>query len=133
VPSGVVIKEEDFSHNRVCGSSLVAATTGDFLKNLLNIGTRHIGFGQPIEGEEKISLHSAGGTQLGPKKRIGESAKVFHGSFRLFEDVHAGGGGHRIEHQVIVPSAGVPPKETIFVLKVGIQGENEGRGRVYRL
>jgi hypothetical protein len=52
---------------------------------------------------------------------LGEAAKILHGSLRLFENVHAGGGGHRIKHQVIVPSTGVPPKETILVLIWGIE------------
>jgi len=119
--SGVVIKEEDFSHGGVRGAGLIAASAGDFLENLFHIGACHIGFGQPVEGEEKISLHSTRGTQFGHNKRIGESAKIFHGGLRLFENIHAGGCGHRIEHQVIVPSAGVPPKETILVLISGIE------------
>ena len=98
VASGVVVEEEDFSHGGVCLGGLVAAAAGDFLENLFDAGAGHIGFGQPVEGEEKISLHPARGTQFGHNKRIGESAKIFHGGLRLFENIHAGGGGHRIEH-----------------------------------
>jgi len=98
VASGVVIKEEDLSHGGVGGGGLIAAAAGDFLENLFNIAACHIGFGQPVEGEEKISLHSTRGTQFGPKEGIGEFAKIFHSGFGLFENVHAGGGGHRIEH-----------------------------------
>ena len=121
VASGVVIKEEDFSHGGVGGGGLIAAAAGDFLENLFDAGSGHIGFGQPVEGKEKIFRHPARGTQFGQNKRIGEFAKIFHGGLRLFENVHAGGGGHRIEHQFIVPSAGVPTKETILVLKSGIE------------
>ena len=128
--SGVVVKEEDFSHGGVGWGGLIAAAAGDFLENLFHIGACHIGFGQPVEGEEKIFRHPARGTQFGHNKRIGEAAKIFHGGFRLFENVHAGGGGHRIEHQFIVPSAGVPPKESILVLISGIERQDEGRGRV---
>jgi hypothetical protein len=133
VASGVIIKEEDFSHGGVCGGGLIAAAAGDFLENLFYIGACHIGFGQPVQGKEKIFRHPARGAEFGHNKGIGESAKVFHGSFRLFENVHAGGCGHRIEHQVIVESAGVPPKETILVLISGIEWQNEGRCRVSRL
>ena len=119
--SGVVVKEEDFSHGGVGGGGLIAAAAGDFLENLFDAGSGHIGFGQPVEGKEKIFRHPARGTQFGQNKRIGEFAKIFHGSFRLFENIHAGGGGHRIEHQFIVPSAGVPTKETILVLIRGIE------------
>jgi len=73
------------------------------------------------------------GTQFGHNKRIGESAKIFHSGLRLFENVHAGGGGHRIEHQVIVISAGVPAKETILILEGWIERLHEWRGRVSRL
>ena len=121
VASGVVIKEEDFSHGGVGGGGLIAAAAGDFLENLFDAGSGHIGFGQPVEGKEKIFRHPARGTQFGQNKRIGEFAKIFHGGLRLFENVHAGGGGHRIEHQVIVVSAAVPAKETILVLKSGIE------------
>jgi hypothetical protein len=98
VASGVIIKEEDFSHGGVCGGGLIAAAAGDFLNNLFYIGAGHIGFGQPVEGKEKIFRHPARGTQFGQNKRVGESAKIFHSGFSLFENVHAGGGGHRIEH-----------------------------------
>ena len=133
VASGVIVKEEDFSHGGVCGGGLIAAAAGDFLENLFDAGAGHIGFGQPVQGKEKIFRHPARGTQFGQNKRIGESAKIFHGSFRLFENIHAGGGGHRIEHQVIVESAGVPPKETILVLIRGIEWQDERRGTVSRL
>jgi hypothetical protein len=106
VASGVVVEEEDFSHGGVCGGGLVAAAAGDFLENLFDAGAGHIGFCQPVEGKKKISLHSAWGTKLCANKRIGESAKILHGGFRLLENVHAGGCGHRIKHQVIVPSEG---------------------------
>ena len=121
VASGMVVKEEDFSHGGVCGGGLIAASAGDFLKNLFDAGAGHIGFGQPVEGKEKIFSHPARRTEFGHNKRIGESAKIFHGGFRLFENIHAGGGGHRIEHQFIVESAGVPPEETILVLIRGIE------------
>ena len=130
VASGVVVEEEDFSHGGVCLGGLVAAAAGDFLENLFDAGAGHIGFGQPVEGEEKIFRHPARGTEFGHNKRIGEFAKIFHSGLRLFEDVHAGGGGHRIEHQVIVPSAGVPTKETVLVLISGVEWQDEGRGRV---
>jgi hypothetical protein len=96
--SGVVVEEEDFGHGGVCGGGLVAASAGDFLENLFHISARHIGFGQPVEGKEKIFCHPARGAEIGQNKRIGEATKVFHGGFRLFENIHAGGGGHRIEH-----------------------------------
>jgi hypothetical protein len=131
--SGVVVKEEDFSHGGVCGGGLIAAAPGDFLENLFHIGACHIGFGQPVEGKEKIFRHPARGTQFGHKKRICEFAKIFHGGLRLFENVHAGGGGHRIKHQVIVIRVRESPKETIFVLIIGIDRQDEGRGRVSRL
>jgi hypothetical protein len=133
VASGVVVKEEDFSHGGVCGGGLIAASAGDFLQNLFHIGACHVGFGQPVDCEEKISLHSAGGTKLCANKRICKFAKIFHSGLRLFEDVHAGGCGHRIKHQVIVPSAGVPTKETVLILISGIEWQDEGRGRVTRL
>jgi len=133
VASGVVIKEEDFSHGGVGWGGLIAAAAGDFLKNLFYIGARHIGFGQPVQGEEKISLHSAGSAKLCANKRIGEPAKIFHGGLRLFENIHAGGGGHRIEHEIIVIRHGPSPKETILVLKSGIEWQDERRGRVSRL
>jgi len=133
VASGVVVKEEDFSHGGVGWGGLIAASAGDFLENLFHIGACHIGFGQPVEGKEKIFCHPARGTQFGQNKRIGESAKIFHSGLRLFENVHAGGGGHRIEHQFIVPSAGVPPKESILVLISGIEWQDKRWGRVYRL
>ena len=132
VASGVVIKEEDFSHGGVGWGGLIAAAAGDFLEDLFDAGSGHIGFGQPVEGEEKISLHPAWSTEFGHNKRIGEAAKIFHGGFRLFENVHAGGGGHRIEHQVIVISTGVTPKETVLILISGIEWQDEGRGRVSR-
>jgi hypothetical protein len=110
---------------------LVVAATGDFLKNLFYISASHIGFGQPVKGEEEISRHSARGAQFGPKKRIDESAKILHGGLGLFEDIHAGGGGHRIEHQVIVPSQGVTTKKTIIILKVWIKWENKGGASIY--
>jgi hypothetical protein len=121
VASGVVVKKEDFGHGGVSWGGLIAASAGDFLEDLFHIGARHIGFGQPVEGKEKISLHSAWGTKLCANKRVGESAKIFHGGLGLFENIHAGGGGHRIEHQFIVISARVPAKETILVLIRGIE------------
>jgi hypothetical protein len=124
VASGVVVKEEDFSHSGVGWGGLIAASAGDFLKNLFHIGTRHIGFGQPVQGKEKISLHSSRGAEFGHNKRIGESAKIFHGGLGLFENIHAGGGGHRLEHQFIVESAGVPAKETILILISGIEWQD---------
>ena len=124
VASGVVVEEEDFGHSGVGWGGLIAATAGDFLEDLFHIGARHIGFGQPVQSEEKISLHSAWSTKLCANKRIGEPAKIFHGGLRLFENVHAGGGGHRIEHQVIVISAGVPPKESILILISGIEWQD---------
>jgi hypothetical protein len=133
VASGVVVEEEDFSRGGVCGGGLIAASAGDFLEDLFHIGACHIGFGQPVEGEEKIFRHPARCTEFGQNKRVGESAKIFHSGFRLFENVHAGGGGHRIEHQVIVPSAGVPTKETVLILISGIEWQDEGRGRVSRM
>ena len=133
VASCVVVKEEDFSHGGVGGGGLIVAAAGDFLEDLFHIGACHIGFGQPVEGKEKIFCHPARGTQFGQNKRIGESAKIFHGGFCLFQNIHAGGGGHRIEHQVIVPSAGVPPKETILVLISGIEWQDEGWGRFNRM
>jgi hypothetical protein len=96
--SGVVVEEEDFSHGGVCWGGLVSAPAGDFLENLFHIGACHIGFGQPVEGKEKIFRHPARGTEFGHNKRVGESAKIFHGGLGLFENIHAGGGGHRIEH-----------------------------------
>jgi hypothetical protein len=131
--SGVVVEEEDFSHGGVCGGGLIAAAAGDFLQNLLYIGAGHIGFGQPVEGEKKISLHPAWSTKFCADKRIGEFAKIFHSGLRLFENVHAGGGGHRIEHEFIVPRYGPSPKETIFILIIGIDRQDEGRGRVSRM
>jgi hypothetical protein len=119
--SGVVVEEEDFSHGGVGGGGLIAAAAGDFLENLFDTGSGHIGFGQPVEGKEKIFRHPARRTQFGHNKRVGESAKIFHGGLGLFENVHAGGCGHRIEHQFIVPSAGVPPKESILILISGIE------------
>jgi hypothetical protein len=121
VASGVVIKEEDFSHGGVCLGGLVAAPAGDFLENLFHIGACHIGFGQPVEGKEKIFRHPARGAKFCADNGIGEPAKIFHSGLGLFEDVHAGGGGHRIEHQVIVPSAGVPTKKTVLILISGIE------------
>jgi hypothetical protein len=121
VASGVVVEEEDFGHGGVGWGGLIAAASGDFLENLFHIGACHIGFGQPVEGKKKISLHSAWGTKLCANKRICKFAKIFHGGLRLFENVHAGGCGHRIEHQFIVPSAGVPTKKTILVLIRGIE------------
>jgi hypothetical protein len=133
VASGVVVEEEDFSHGGVGWGGLVAASAGDFLENLFDTGSGHIGFGQPVKGKEKIFCHPARRTQFGHNKRIGEAAKVFHGGFRLFENIHAGGGGHRIEHQVIVPSAGVPTEETVLILISWIEWQDEGWGRVPRL
>jgi hypothetical protein len=121
VASGVVIKEEDFSHGGVCLGGLVAAAAGDFLENLFDAGSGHIGFGQPVEGEEKIFCHPARRTQFGHNKRIGEAAKIFHGGLGLFENVHAGGGGHRIEHEVIVCRQRPSTKETVLVLIKGIE------------
>ena len=132
VASGVVIKKEDFSHGGVGWGCLIAASAGDFLENLFDAGSGHIGFGQPVQGEEKIFCHPARGTEFGHNKRIGEPAKIFHGGLCLFKNVHAGGGGHRIEHQIIVPSAGVPPKETILVLISGIEWQDEGWSRFNR-
>jgi hypothetical protein len=129
----VVIKEEDFSHGGVCGGGLIAASAGDFLENLFHIGASHIGFGQPVQGKEKISCHPARGAEFGTNKRIGESAKIFHCGLRLFENIHAGGGGHRIEQQVIVEAEIVAPKKTVFVLIRGIERKNERWGRVSRL
>jgi hypothetical protein len=131
--SGVVVEEEDFSHGGVGWGGLIPAAAGDFLQNLLYIGACHIGFGQPVEGEEKISLHPAWSTKFCADKGIGEFAKIFHSGLRLFENVHAGGGGHRIEHQVIVIRVRESPKETILVLIIGIDRQDEGRGRVPRL
>ena len=133
VASGVIIKEEDFSHGGVCGGGLIAAAAGDFLENLFDAGSGHIGFGQPVEGKEKIFRHPARGTQFGHNKRVGESAKIFHGGLRLFKNVHAGGGGHRLEHQFIVEGAGVPAKKTVLILISGIEWQDEGRGRVSRM
>jgi hypothetical protein len=112
---------------------LVAAAAGDFLENLFHICACHIGFGQPVQGEEKISLHSAWGTKLCANKRVGEFAKILHGGLRLFKNVHTGGSGHRIEHQVIVIRVGESPKETICVLIRGIEWQDEGRGSVRHL
>lgn len=130
VASGVVVKEEDFSHGGVCGGGLIAAAAGDFLEDLFDAGSGHIGFGQPVEGEEKIFRHPARGTQFGHNKRVGEPAKIFHGGLRLFENIHAGGGSHRIEHEVIVIRHGPSTKETILVLIRGIEWQYEGWGRV---
>ena len=133
VTGGVVVEEEDLGHGGVCGGGLIAAAAGDFLENLFDAGSGHIGFGQPVESKEKIFRHPPWCTQFGQNKRIGESAKIFHSGFRLFENVHAGGGGHRIEHQVIVRSAGVSTKETVLILISGIEWQYEWRGRVSRL
>jgi hypothetical protein len=133
VASGVVVEEEDFSHGGVCGGGLIAASAGDFLEYLFHIGARHIGFSQPVEGKEKISLHSSRSAEFGTNKRIGESAKIFHGGLRLFENIHTGGGGHRIEQQVIVEAEIVAPKKTVFVLIRGIEWQDEGRGSVRHL
>jgi len=133
VASGVVVKEEDFSHGGVGWSGLIATSAGDFLEDLFYICACHIGFGQPVEGEKKISLHPAWSTKFCADKRIGEFAKIFHSGLRLFENVHAGGGGHRIEHEFIVPSAGVPAKETVLILISGVEWQDEGRGRVSRM
>jgi hypothetical protein len=133
VASGVIVEEEDFGHGGVCRGGLIAASAGDFLENLFDAGPGHIGFGQPVEGKEKIFRHPARGTEFGHNKRIGESAKIFHGGLCFFEDVHAGGGGHRIEHQVIVPSAGVPTEETVLILISWIEWQDEGWGRVSRM
>jgi len=40
VASGVIIKEEDFSHGRVSWGGLIVVTAGDFLENLLYVGAR---------------------------------------------------------------------------------------------
>jgi hypothetical protein len=64
VASCVVVKEEDFSHGGVGWGGLIAASAGDFLENLFYIGASHIGFGQPVEGKEKIPLHPAWRTKL---------------------------------------------------------------------
>ena len=133
VASSVVVEEEDFGHGGVGWGGLIAASAGDFLKNLFHIGARHIGFGQPVQGEEKISLHPAWSTKFCADKGIGESAKIFHSGLRLFENIHAGGGGHRVEHQVIVIRVGESPKETICVLIRGIEWQDEGRGSVSHL
>jgi hypothetical protein len=130
VASGVVVEEEDFGHRGVCGGGLIMAAAGDFLENLFHIRACHIGFGQPVQGEEKISLHPAWSTKLCADKGICKFAKIFHGGFRLFENVHAGGGSHRIEHQVIVIGVGEPSKETIFVLIIGIEWKNQGGGSI---
>jgi hypothetical protein len=45
VASGVVVKEEDFSHGGVCGGGLITPATGDFLENLFHIRACHIGLG----------------------------------------------------------------------------------------
>jgi hypothetical protein len=124
VASSVVVEEEDFGHGGVGWGGLIAAAAGDFLEDLFYIGACHIGFGQPVEGKEKISLHSAWGTKLCANKRIGEPAKILHGGLRLFENVHAGGGGHRIEHQFIVISAGVSPKEAVLILVSRIEWQD---------
>jgi hypothetical protein len=121
VASGVIVEKEDFSHGGVGWGGLIVAAAGDFLENLFDAGSGHIGFGQPVQGEEKIFRHPARGTEFGQNKRIGESAKVFHGGLGFFENIHAGGCGHRIKHQVIVPSAGVSPKEAILILISGIE------------
>jgi hypothetical protein len=133
VASGVVVEEEDFGHGGVGWGGLVAAAAGDFLENLFHISACHIGFGQPVEGKEKIFRHPTRGTQFGHNKGIGESTKIFHGGFRLFENVHAGGGGHRIEHEFIVARYRPSTKKTIFVLIKGIEWQDEGRGRVSHL
>jgi hypothetical protein len=133
VASGVVVEEKDFSHGGVCWGGLIVAAAGDFLENLFDAGAGHIGFGQPVEGKEKIFRHPARGTQFGHNKRVGESAKIFHGGLRLFKNVHAGGGGHRLEHQFIVEGAGVPAKKTVLILISGIEWQDEGRGRVSRM
>ena len=124
VASGVVVEEEDFSHGGVCGGGLIPATSGDFLEDLFHICTCHIGLGQPVEGKEKIFLHSAWSTKLCANKRVGESAKILHGGLGLFENAHAGGCGHRIEHQFIVISAGVTTKKTVLILISGIEWQD---------
>lgn len=130
VAGGVVIEEKSFGHGGIGGGSLVVAAAGDFLQDLFDAGTGHIGLGQPIESEEKISGHAARGAQFGQNKGIGQATKVSQGDLSFFENVHAGGGGHRIEHEVIVPSAGVPAKETVFILEKGIEWLDQRRGRV---
>ena len=70
VASGVVVEEEDFGHRGVCGAGLIMAAAGDFLENLFHIRACHIGFGQPVQGEEKISLHPAWSTKLSANKGI---------------------------------------------------------------
>jgi len=124
VASGVVVKEEDFGHGGVGWGGLVAAAAGDFLQNLLHICACHIGFGQPVQGKKKISLHPTWSTKLCAKKRIGESAKIFHGGLGLFEDIHAGRRGQRIEHEIIVIRHGPSPKESILILISGIEWQD---------
>jgi hypothetical protein len=131
--SGVVVEEEDFGHGGVCGGGLIATSAGDFLEDLFYICACHIGFGQPVKGKEKIFRHPTRGTEFGHNKGIGESTKIFHGGLGLFENVHAGGSGHRIEHQLIVPSAGVSTKETVLILISRIEWQDERRGRVSRM
>jgi hypothetical protein len=133
VASGVIVKEEDFSHGGVGWGGLIAAAAGDFLEDLFDAGAGHIGFGQPVEGKEKIFRHPARCTEFGHNKRVGESAKILHGGFRLLENVHAGGGGHRVEHQIIVIRVGESTKETICVLIRWIEWQDEGRGSVSHL
>jgi len=130
VASGVVVEEEDFSHGGVGGGGLIGATSGKLLHDLLDAGPGHIGFGQPVQSQEKIFRHPARGAQFGTSKGIGQLTQVFQSGLRLFENVHAGGGGHRIEHQVIVPRAVVPAKETILILEGWIERLDEGRGGV---
>jgi len=124
VASGVVVKKEDFSHGGVGWGGLIPATSGDFLENLFHICTCHIGLGQPVQGKKKISLHPTWSTKLCAKKRIGESAKIFHGGLGLFEDIHACRRGQRIEHEIIVIRHGPSPKETILILISGIEWQD---------
>ena len=130
VTGGVVVEEEDLGHGGVGGGGLIGATSGKLLHDLLDAGPGHIGFGQPVQSQEKIFRHPARGAQFGTSKGIGQLTQVFQSGLRLFENVHAGGGGHRIEHQVIVPRAVVPAKETILILEGWIERLDEGRGGV---
>ena len=133
VTGGVVVEEEDLGHGRVGGGGLIGATSGKLLHDLLDAGPSHIGFGQPVQSQEKIFRYPARGAQFGTSKGIGQLTQVFQSGLRLFENVHAGGGGHRIEHQVIVPRAVVPAKETILILEGWIERLDEGRGRFNRM
>ena len=133
VSGGVVVEEEDFGQGGVGGGGLGLATTGKFLQDLLDAGAGHLGFGEPVEGKEKIFGHPAWGAEFGTNKGIGELTQVGQGDLNFFENVHAGGGGHRIEHEVIVPRAGVPPKETVLILEIRVKWKDERWGRASRL